>query len=86
VVKFEMNPESESPGAARVEDVAQEAIDATAVKCSRDPDLDVEEELRVELRSRGINVDDQWFAEAAQSIRSGQPPAVGEHDGSVEDG
>jgi len=67
-----------------LQDVKQEAIDSTATAYAADGDLDVEAHLRRELASRGITgADGDMAAEVAQSIRSGHPKVVGEHDGSV---
>jgi hypothetical protein len=71
---------------ARVEDVAQEAIDATSTTYTNNADIDVEEHLRAQLSSRGLtSPDEKWVAEVASAIRSGHPVRVGESDGSVED-
>jgi hypothetical protein len=67
--------------------VLQEAIDATAVACAGDSRLDVEQSLRTELASRGIDqVDDAWLSDTVEKIRQGHEVVVGEHDGSVDDG
>lgn len=69
---------------ARIEDVAQEAIDATALTFAHDAGIDVEDLLRAQLASRAIAAaDDQTLAEATREIRAGRPPSVGRSDGSV---
>ena len=71
--------------AAPVRDVVQEAIDATATRYTRSPEVDVEQALREELRSRGVRATtDGAVEEIAHAIRSGHEVALGEHDGSVE--
>jgi hypothetical protein len=70
---------------ARIEDVAQEAIDATATLYTNDPDIDVEEQLRAQLAGRGVAAaDEATLDEVAQSIRAGHSESVGESDGSVD--
>lgn len=70
---------------ARIEDVAQEAIDATATLYTNDPDIDVEEQLRAQLAGRGVApADEATLDEIAQSIRAGHSVSVGESDGSVD--
>ena len=70
---------------ARVEDVAQEAVDATALTYANDPAIDVEEHLREQLESRGLaTTDDETLTRLAQQIRGGHPVRIGEPDGSVE--
>lgn len=69
---------------ARLEDVAQEAIDATATAYTADAHLDVAEFLRTQLHARGVAAaDEETLAEVAHLIRSGHHVAVGESDGSV---
>ena len=70
---------------APVQDVAQEAVDATATTYTRSPDIDVEQTLRDQLRGRGIRAtSDADLEELAASIRAGHPVRLGEHDGSIE--
>ena len=70
---------------APVRDVVQEAIDATATYYTRSPDVDVDQTLREELRSRGVRAtDDTSVEQIAHAIRSGHEVQLGEHDGSVE--
>jgi hypothetical protein len=84
-MEFEMEPEVDGELGARVEDVAQEAIDATATTYTNDAGIDVDEFLRVQLSSRGIRaVNEEWLAETAHQIRSGHEIRVGEPDGSVD--
>jgi hypothetical protein len=69
---------------APVRDVAQEAVDATAVLWSRSSGIDVEQSLRDELHSRGLRaVDDGSLRRLADDIRSGRAVRLGEHDGSI---
>jgi hypothetical protein len=83
-MNFEMDPEVNGELGARVEDVAQEAIDATATTYTNDADIDVDEHLRIQLSSRGIRaVNEGWLSEIAHEIRSGHEVRVGEPDGSV---
>lgn len=66
-------------------DVAQEAIDAAATTYTQNPAADVEEQLRVQLASRGVRVlREEWLGEVARGIRSGYHVAVGESDGSMD--
>ena len=86
-MKFEMASDFEGELGAPVEDVAQEAIDATATAYANyaDADIDVEQHLRAQLSSRGIRAaDEEWIAEAAHEIRSGHRVSVGRPDGSVD--
>jgi hypothetical protein len=70
---------------APVRDVVQEAIDATATRYTRTPEIDVEETLREQLHGRGVRATDEGAVqEIAHAIRSGHEVALGEHDGSVE--
>lgn len=70
---------------ARVEDVAQEAVDATATRYARSPDIHVEETLREQLHGRGLRaVSEATLEEIAAQIRSGHHVEIGEHDGSIE--
>lgn len=70
---------------APIEDVAQEAIDATASAYTNDARIDVDEQLRVQLHARGIAAsDDASIAELAHGIRSGHHVSVGRPDGSID--
>ncbi len=72
------------PGAP-LQDIAQEAVDATATTYTRTPEIDVEEVLRTELESRGLAADtDATLQELATAIRSGHEVRLGWHDGSIE--
>ena len=69
---------------APVQDVAQEAVDATATRYARTPDIDVLQTLREQLHGRGLAaVSDTDLEQVAASIRAGHAVQVGEHDGSV---
>lgn len=58
--------------------VVQDAVDAAAGSYTNDASVDVEERVREELRSRGLEVeDDEWVRELAGHIRSGHPVEVG---------
>ena len=79
-----MNAEYDGELGARVEDVAQEAIDAVAATYTNDAGIDVDEHLRAQLSSRGITgADGGWIAEVSHEIRSGHQVEVGRSDGSV---
>ncbi|MDZ5661718.1 hypothetical protein SFC79_08090 [Nocardioides sp. S-58] len=70
---------------APVQDVAQEAVDATATRYTRTPDIDVEQTLREQLQGRGIRaVSEATIGEIATSIRAGHSVRLGRHDGSIE--
>jgi hypothetical protein len=70
---------------APVEDVAQEAVDATATRYTRTPEIDVEQDLRQQLRGRGLRAaTEATVEEIATMIRSGHEVRVGKHDGSIE--
>jgi hypothetical protein len=70
---------------ARIEDVAQEAIDATAALYANDPGVDGEEQLRAQLSGRGVAAaDEATLDEVARSIRAGHSVSVGQSDGSVD--
>ncbi|HEV2796479.1 MAG TPA: hypothetical protein VGV65_02585 [Nocardioides sp.] len=70
---------------APVRDVVQEAIDATATRYTRTPDIDVDQTLREQLRGRGVQAaDDTSVGQIAHAIRSGHEVQLGEHDGSME--
>jgi hypothetical protein len=78
---FDANREDSAAPSAEV----QEAIDAAAAVYAGDAGIDVEQALRTELRSRGLDAsDDAWISDVAEGIRRGRKPEVGEHDGSVE--
>jgi hypothetical protein len=69
---------------APVQDVAQEAVDATATRYARTPDIDVLQTLREQLHGRGLAaVSDTELEEVAASIRAGHAVQLGRHDGSV---
>ena len=80
---FERDPDRAEDLAARIEDVSQEAIDATATAYTDDATIDVEERLAVELRSRGVRADADALAAAAGEIRSGHRVHLGRSDGST---
>ena len=83
-MKAEMNAEYDGDLGARVEDVAQEAIDAVAKTYGNDAAIDVGQHLREQLSSRGITgADDAWITEVTEGIRADRPVQVGESDGSV---
>ena len=85
-MKFEVANESEDELGAPIDDVAQEAIDATAITFTSDAGIDVEQHLRAELASRGIRAaDEESVAEIAHEIRSGHHVSVGRPDGSMEE-
>ncbi len=71
---------------APVRDVAQEAVDSTVVTWtrSRSRDIDLEQSLRDELRSRGLGTDDDTLRRLADDIRAGREVRIGEHDGSID--
>ena len=70
---------------APVQDVAQEAVDATATRYASTPDIDVLQTLREQLHGRGLAaVSDTDLEQVAASIRAGHAVQIGEHDGSVE--
>ena len=74
----------DKPLGAPVRDVVQEAIDATATRYTRSPETDVEQDLREQLRSRGVRATSEGsIEELAHAIRSGHEVALGEHDGSI---
>lgn len=80
---IERDPERTDDLAAPVEDVAQEAIDATSTAYTNDAGIDVAERLTVEMRSRGLRADGAAIAGIAGDIRSGHAVAVGRSDGST---
>lgn len=70
---------------ARPEDVAQEAVDATTTTYGNDPGIDVEEHLRQQFSSRGLQaVREEDIRVLAGHIRSGRRVALGQHDGSID--
>lgn len=83
---FEIDPERATELGAPVDDVAQEAIDATATLYADEAGVDVEKLLAAQLASRGLRAgDEQLITELAHEIRSGHHVRVGRSDGSVED-
>jgi hypothetical protein len=54
-VKLEMKPGAAGELGARLEDVAQEAIDARAATYASDAHIDVDQHLRAQLSGRGIS-------------------------------
>jgi hypothetical protein len=83
-MKPEMNAEYDPDLGAPVQDVAQEAIDAVATTYTNDAGIDVDQQLRAQLSSRGIRaVDESWLSEVAHDIRSGHHVRVGQPDVSV---
>lgn len=69
----------------RLEDVVQEAVDATATAYTNDAGTDVEDFLRGQLSSRGVaDLAEPRVRELATAIRSGHTVRVGEPDGSIE--
>jgi hypothetical protein len=82
-MEFEVVRGSQHDLGAPIEDVAQEAADATALAYTNDAGIDVEDHLRAQLSSRGIAAaDEATLAELARQVRSGHEPAVGRPDGS----
>ncbi|MBC2934337.1 hypothetical protein [Nocardioides sp. zg-1228] len=69
---------------APLEDVAQEAVDATAATYARTPGVDVAATLREHLRGRGIDTTDATVEQLAEAIRAGREVRLGRHDGSVD--
>lgn len=80
---FERDPERADELGAAVEDVAQEAIDATAAAYTNDAGIDVEERLGVELWTRGLRASEDVRTEIAAEIRSGHQVRLGRSDGST---
>jgi hypothetical protein len=77
--KFEMEPEIIGDLGARIEDVAQEAIDAVAATYASDADIDVDQHLRAQWSGRGIRAaNEEWISEIAQAIRSGHQVRMGQ--------
>jgi hypothetical protein len=85
-MRFEVLPDFDGELGARVEDVAQEAIDATATLYTSDGGIDVDDQLRTQLQARGLSAPEETIAEVARGIRSGHHVAVGRSDGSVAEG
>jgi hypothetical protein len=84
-MEFEIVRDVEGELGAPIEDVAQEAIDATAMAYTEDAGIDVDEQLRVQLHARGIGAsDDASIAELAHAIRSGHHVSIGRPDGSID--
>lgn len=82
---MELETIHDAPLGAPLRDVAQEAIDTVATTYTRTPGTDVLEDLRAQLRSRGLRAtSDADLEELAAAIRSGHTVRLGEHDGSVE--
>jgi hypothetical protein len=83
-MEFEFTHEGIS---APVRDVAQEAIDAAAATYANNPGADVEEQLRMQLSSRGVRATrGDLITEIAQGIRAGHQVNVGRPDGSIDAG
>jgi hypothetical protein len=83
-MRFEIVRDNLDDLGARIEDVAQEAIDAVALSYANDASIDVEHHVRTQLSSRGIGpADDETLEEIARDIRAGHRPSVGRPDGSV---
>ena len=55
----------------QVEAATQDAVDNVSTAYTRDAGIDVEDRLRGEMASRGLEVRDEWCAEVARGIRSG---------------
>lgn len=83
MTRFEPDSDRAEDLGAPIEDVAQEAIDATATAYANDADLDVEDRLTVELRSRGLRTSGDSLADLAAEIRSGHRVDMGRSDGST---
>jgi hypothetical protein len=82
--RMEFTTVGEEEFGAPVQDVAQEAIDATATRYARTPGIDVTQTLREQLHGRGLAaVSEADLERLAEGIRSGHAPRVGEHDGSI---
>lgn len=80
---FERDPDRADDLGAPLEDVAQEAVDATAAAYTNDATIDVEERLGAELRSRSVRADEDALAGVAAEIRSGHRVHLGRSDGST---
>ena len=87
MTRFERDPERVDDRAddlgAPIEDVAQEAVDATSTAYANDAAIDVEDRLALELGSRGLRADGDVIAEVAADIRSGHRVDLGRSDGST---
>ena len=80
-----MNSGSEAEMGDQARAVLQEAIDATANLYASDAGVDVDEHLRRQMSSRGIDISsDEWISETAHKIRSGHDIRVGPSDGSMD--
>lgn len=56
----------------------QDAVDAAAAAYTADAGVDVEQQVRAELRSRGLELDDDaWVRDLAHHVRSGHPVEIG---------
>jgi hypothetical protein len=85
--RFEIDPARAAELGAPVENVAQEAIDATTTAYANDAGIHVERHLQDQLASRGLRADDEeLISELAHEIRSGSRVDVGRPDGTVDDG
>jgi hypothetical protein len=84
--RFEIDPARAAALGAPVEDVAQEALDATTTAYANDAGIHVERHLHDQLASRGLRADDELISELANEIRSGSRVDVGRPDGTVDDG
>jgi len=81
-MRFEVVRDIDGELGAPIEEVAQDAVDATAGLYTNDASIDVEEQLRVQLHARGIAASDESsLAELAHRIRSGHHVSVAEPDG-----
>src|SRR3954453_17033854 len=95
-MRFEVVRAIDGELGAPIEDVAQEAIDATATAYTTDAAIDVDEQLRVQLHARGVVAGDggrgrgvaprqrETTPRLAPRIRSGHHVPVGRPDGSME--
>jgi hypothetical protein len=83
-MRFEIVRDGQRELGARIEDVAQDAIDATALAYAHDASIDVEEHLRAQFSSRAIGAaDGETLIEVGREIRAGRHPSVGWQDGPV---
>jgi hypothetical protein len=84
-MRLEMNAEYDHDLGAPVHDVARQAVEAAAATYAGTADIDVDEQVRVQLSSRGIKrVDEAWVSEVARSIRAGHLASALQTDGSIE--
>ncbi|WP_220451174.1 HIT family protein [Nocardioides dongkuii] len=60
----------------QIDAATQDAVDAVATSYARDSAIDVEDRLRGEMSSRGLEGDERWFAEVAEEIRTGRHVGV----------